>query len=30
MKDFDLHSAIDDVAITAVCFAWLHKKGYKY
>jgi len=30
MKQFNLHSAEDDVEITSVCFAWLHKKGYKY
>ncbi len=30
MKEFNLHNASDDVSITAVCFAWLHKKGYKY
>ena len=30
MKQFSLHSASDDVAITTACFAWLHKNGYKY
>ena len=30
MKQYSLHTAVDDVAITTACFAWLHNKGYKY
>ena len=30
MEEYNLHNAEDDVAITSVCFAWLHKKGFKF